>query len=179
MVNELCQLASSGVSIKSIIFIGIILILLGAVSYLMYKSGRLKTKWILPIMLLAFTILTPLSQPLFAQSASGCNEQTTGNRVNNTSTGDGNLVNDDPSITGFFDIYQAYPFPLIAYSALHTIVDNDTAPGGDPFNFSTLRLLGGNSVIDQGQEKFLILDPNDQTPPLTPDDIWNDDIYTI
>ena len=177
MVNELCQLASSGVSIKSIIFIGIILILLGAVSYLMYKSGRLKTKWILPIMLLAFTVLTPLSQPLFAQSVSGCNGQTTDTRVNNTSIGDGNLVNDGPSLTGFFDIYQSYPFPLIAYSALHTIVNNDTAPGGDPFNFSTLRLLGGNSVMDEGQEKFLILDPNDQTLPLNPDDIWNDVIY--
>jgi hypothetical protein len=177
MVNELCQLAASGISARSVILISITLVLCGIIGYVLHKRNKLNVKWLMPVVLLLFTLFSPISNKALAQSASGCvprqgNSQNPSGIVNAS----GQLINDNPALAGVFDYNLPYPFPLVGYSARYTIVSNDTAPGGDPFDLTTLRLLGGNSAMDQGQEKFLILDPNDQTLPLNPDALWEYDV---
>jgi hypothetical protein len=177
MVNELCELASSGISTKSVILAGAALVLFGVIGYILHRKNKLNAKWLMPVIVLLFTVFSPISSKVLAQSAPGCTPNQGGSQnPGGVVRTNGQLIDDNPSLAGVFDYFQPYPYPFIAYSAIYTIVNNDTAPGGDPFDFATLRLLdSGNSVMDEGREKFLILDPNDQTLPLNPDALWEYD----
>jgi hypothetical protein len=175
-MNQLCELASSGFNISNVIRIAAVCIIFGGVILVLEKKKLLNTKWLLPVLVLGFCISGTTMQAT-AQSTTDCTSSVN-NVGTNTSTNtpaNGLLVDDNPAVRGVFDYFQTYPFPLIAYSARYVIINNDTAPGGDPFDFATLRLLGSNSVMDEGREKFLILDPNDQTLPLNPDALWEYD----
>jgi hypothetical protein len=175
MVNELCELAASGISTRTVILIGIALALCGAVGYTLHKKNKLNTKWLLPVLVLLLSIISPISQPVFAQSASQCNTGGNGAQGGNnlistpvSPSALGGLVNDNPVLTANFDLDDDPP-TFYGFSANFQILNNDNAPDGDPFDVSTLQLLGNYPDPNPGAiNSFLILDPNNPIPPSSP-----------
>ncbi len=56
MVNELCELAASGVNAKQIGIFGALLIILGVIFFVLSKKRKLNVKWLMPVALLIFTM---------------------------------------------------------------------------------------------------------------------------
>lgn len=168
MVNELCELASSGLDEKQIATFGVVLIIIGAILFIASKNGWIRAKLLFPIFLLLFTITSPLQQVIFAQSAETCPPTQSNNQ---TPIALGGLIDDNPELT--------YDSEYGEYYSSFTILPNDSAPNGDPFDVSTLQLLGSYPSPDY-PHTFLILDPNNPTPPATPsfpgnpdwDNVW-------
>lgn len=169
MVNELCKLAPSGTSVSQMVIIGFAIFSASLMLFAVLKKYKISTKWMLMSLVFVFSLtLTTSRQTVFAQSAEDC----TPSQVNNGS-GDsggssalGNLNNDNPLLS--------YDSMNSVYSASFSVLPNDTAPNGDAFDVSTLRLLG--DYQDPGDEySFLILDPSNPIPPTTPNSPMNPD----
>lgn len=168
MVNELCELASSGLDEKQIATFGVVLIIIGAILFIASKNGWIRAKLLFPIFLLLFTITSPLQQVIFAQSAETCPPTQSNNQ---TTIAIGGLIDDNPELT--------YDSEYGDYYSSFTILPNDSAPNGDPFDVSTLQLLG-SYPNPYSPHFFLILDPNNPIPPATPgfpgnpdwDNVW-------
>ena len=175
MVNELCVLAASGISTGSAILIGITLLFIGAIGYILHKRNGLNTKWLMPVLVFMFSIVSPISQSVFAQSVGQCNPGGNGTQGGSNLISSpigpsalGGLVDDNPVLTANFDLDDDPP-TFYGFSANFQILNNDNAPDGDPFDVSTLQLLGNYPDPNPGAiNSFLILDPNNPTPPNSP-----------
>lgn len=148
MVNELCVLAASGISTGSAILIGITLLFIGAIGYILHKRNGLNTKWLMPVLVFMFSIVSPISQSVFAQSDGQCNPGGNGTQGGSNLISSpigpsalGGLVDDNPVLTANFDLDDDPP-TFYGFSANFQILNNDNAPDGDPFDVSTLQLLG-------------------------------------
>lgn len=162
MVNELCELAASGVNAKQIGIFGALLIILGVIFFVLSKKRKLNVKWLMPVALLIFTIGTPFQQLVIAQSAEECFPNQT--PITSTPEALGGLINDNPDLIEEFG----------EYSAAFSVLSNDNAPDGDPFNVATLELLG-DYADPESPYNFLILDPDNPVPPATPNSPGNPD----
>lgn len=170
MVNELCELAASGVSTFQFILLSIAILGMSSTLFVLHKKGA-RARWILPLLLLALTLTTPLPQGVFAQSAENCPPAQTNNQ---TSAPDepnaiGGLVDDNPTLDQILGPGNEFE----GYEGSFFVLNNDNAPDGDPFDSSTLQLISNYSIVDSyGWEAHLILDPEDQTMP-DPNDWWD------
>ncbi len=167
MVNELCQLAASGISTTYIAALSAMLLGSGIALFVFRKKLGLHARWLLPVLVLVFSLSTPLQQAVFAQAAGNCtttqDQQTSGS---NNQVVLGGLIDDNPEVS--------YDEDEGAYGARFSVLPNDNAPNGDPFNVSTLELISNYSITNSaGWENHLILDPEGQTLP-DPDSWWWD-----
>lgn len=174
MVNELCELAASGVSSFQLILFGIVLLGVGSALFTLRKKG-LHVRWVLVALLFALSLTTPLQQEVFAQSAEDCPPAQANSQDPPTeeSVPISGLVDDYPELITDLDLNEDPPL-LYGYNSFFQVLTNDNAPTGDPFDVGTLQLLSDYKIIDEdGWETHLILDPNDQTMP-DPNDYWID-----
>ncbi len=168
MVNELCQLAASGINARQLAIFGTAMFMLGTALFLLHKKYSVNVTWLLPVALLVFTVGAPFQQLVLAQSAENCvPQQNNGQTPNPGMPGVlGNLIDDNPELT--------YDELGEGYFATFSVLPNDNAPNGDPFDITTLQLLGTHQIVDSwGWVSYLILDPNNQTMP-DPDSSWWD-----
>jgi len=168
MVNELCELAASGVNAKQIGIFGALLIILGVIFFVLSKKRKLNVKWLMPVALLIFTIGTPFQQLVIAQSAGECSPRQSNSQTPSPGTPEalGGLIDDNPEL--------AYDEDYGEYYATFSVLPNDNAPNGDSFDISTLQLLG-EFPDPEYQYSFLILDPENPAPPATPNSPGNPD----
>ena len=161
MVNELCELAASGVNSRQIAIFGIVTLILSVALFTFRKKLGLKTKWLMPVAFAIFTFTTPLQPLALAQSAENCSPQQGGSQAPNPGAPEalGGLIDDSPELT--------YDEEYSEYYATFAVLPNDNAPNGDSFDISTLQLLG-EFPDPEYQYTYLILDPNNPTPPTTP-----------
>jgi len=153
-MQNICELASSGLDQFSYILCAVFLLVSSIVVYLHHKK-IIKIRKLLPILvlILGFAIFKS------AFAAENCNGA---NNSGNNSGVTGYLVNDNPEL-----VPENGPGgPTGDFSALFSVLNNDNAPSGDTFVTSSLRLQGAfpRSGYQSGMS-YWILDPNDQTPP--------------
>ncbi len=114
----------------------------------------------LALMLGATLSMPAIPQTAYAQAADDCVPTQT-NQTNSA----GVLVNDSPVLEPQF--VPGDPPVFDGFSSRFLVLTNDNAPQGDPFDVSTLQLVG-DYPSPNADGRFLILDPDNQNPPTTP-----------
>lgn len=167
MVNELCELAASGVNATQIGIVGVVLIVLGILCFVLNKKRVLRARWLLPVLLFLFTIGAPVQHTAFAQDANNdCVSEQDDGQNPGTPEAIGGLVDDNPDLVYDEDFGEFY--------ATFAVLPNDNAPDGDGFDIATLQLLG-DYPHPEYPHTFLILDPENPVPPETPNFPGNPD----
>lgn len=181
MVDDVCVLANTGLHAKSIMVLALAILGMSVGLYVLHKKGYVHYK-LLPIgAVLLVSLLVPLqTRSVSAQAAPDCPPGQSDEQNSNpdSSAPLGGLVNDNPPVI-------EEPGLPGQFFATFPVLDNDNAPDGDPFDISTLKLIGGVNNIQlfgvwegAGYEIYNPDDENEQWGywEINLDcDIWNDD----
>lgn len=162
-MDEVCELAKTGMSGSNVTVIAAVILGVCILLYMLSRKGYVHYRYFMLALMLGATLSIPaIPQTTYAQAANDCVPV----QNNNNQPGSaGLLVDDNPMLEPQFA--PGDPPIFDGFRSRFPVLSNDNAPQGDPFDVSTLQLVG-NHPSPNADGYFLILDPDNENPPGSP-----------